>query len=121
MMEGAHLYILRCIDKSLYVGTPRDALEIRIAQHNDGTYGGYTSTRRPVALVYCERFANITDAIAAERLLPLEAFADRLQDRHLPIRPADPPHTLGGERQVLYVVSFRCCHVFVSDPWSRGV
>ena len=68
-MDGAHLYIVRCTDKSLYIGTTRDTLEIRIAQHNAGTFGGYTSTRRPVALVYSEWFANITDAIAAERRL----------------------------------------------------
>jgi putative endonuclease len=40
---------------------------MRIAQHNDGTFGGYTSTRRPVVLVYCQAFDRITDAIAAER------------------------------------------------------
>ncbi len=40
---------------------------MRIAQHNDGTFGGYTSTRRPVVLVYHQEFDRITDAIAAER------------------------------------------------------
>jgi putative endonuclease len=69
MAEGAYLYFVRCIDQSLYIGTTRDALEIRIAQHNAGTFGGYTSTRRPVNLVYSEWFAKITDAIAAERKL----------------------------------------------------
>jgi putative endonuclease len=68
-MEGAYLYILRCIDKSLYVGTTRDTLEVRVAQHNAGTFGGYTSTRRPTRLVYSEWFSNVTDTIAAERRL----------------------------------------------------
>src|SRR5690348_13953713 len=68
-MDGAWLYIVRCVDKSLYIGTTRDALELRIAQHNAGTFGGYTSMRRPVKLIYSEWFANITDAIAAERKL----------------------------------------------------
>jgi putative endonuclease len=40
---------------------------MRIAQHNDGTFGGHTSTRRPVVLVYHQAFDRITDAIAAER------------------------------------------------------
>ncbi len=66
---GAYPYIVRCVDKSLYTGTTRDTLEIRVAQHNAGTFGGYTSTRRPVTLAYSEWFANITDAIAAERKL----------------------------------------------------
>ena len=69
MIDGAYLYIVRCDDKSLYVGTTRDTLEIRIAQHNAGTFDGYTSTRRPVTLAYSEWFERITDAIAAERKL----------------------------------------------------
>jgi putative endonuclease len=69
MQDGAFLYIVRCSDQSLYVGTTRTELEIRIAQHNAGALGGYTSTRRPVTLVYSELFGRITDAIAAERKL----------------------------------------------------
>jgi len=65
----AFVYILRCKDGSYYVGSARDTLERRVAEHNAGTYGGYTSTRRPVELVYSQEFANITDAIAAERQL----------------------------------------------------
>ena len=50
--EGAFLYILRCADGSFYVGITRTALELRIAQHNAGTFGGYTATRLPVTLVF---------------------------------------------------------------------
>ena len=64
---GAYLYILRCADGSYYVGTTRTSLEMRIAQHNDGTFGGFTSIRRPVVLVFHQEFERITDAIAAER------------------------------------------------------
>ena len=64
---SAYLYILRCSDGSYYVGTTRAALEQRISQHNAGTFDGYTARRRPVILVFEEHFANITDAIAAER------------------------------------------------------
>jgi putative endonuclease len=42
-------------------------LEKRIAEHQAGYFGGYTSTRRPVTLVYSEYFDRIVDAIAAER------------------------------------------------------
>ena len=38
-----------------------------MAEHNAGTFGGFTSLRRPVDLVYSESFERITDAIAAER------------------------------------------------------
>ena len=64
---GAYAYMLRCADGSYYVGSARLGLERRIGEHNSGTYGGYTSTRRPVTLVWAEHFQLITDAIAAER------------------------------------------------------
>jgi len=67
--EGAFLYILRCADGSYYIGTTRTSLEVRIAQHNDGTFGGYTATRRPVTLVFSEWFERVTDAIENERKL----------------------------------------------------
>ena len=69
MTDGAFLYILCCTDGSYYVGTTRTSLEMRIAQHNDGTFGGYTATRRPVKLVYSEWFERVTDAIENERRL----------------------------------------------------
>jgi putative endonuclease len=64
---GAWLYILLCADGSYYTGTTRTDLEIRLAQHQTGHFGGYTATRRPVVLVYSEYFEHIVDAIAAER------------------------------------------------------
>jgi putative endonuclease len=67
MNDGAYLYILRCVDGSYYVGTTRSALEVRIAQHNAGTFQGYTQTRRPVELVLSQWFDRITDAIENER------------------------------------------------------
>jgi putative endonuclease len=42
---------------------------MRIAQHNTGTFAGYTRVRRPVELIFSEWFEQITDAIAAERKL----------------------------------------------------
>ena len=69
MAEGAFLYILRCADGSFYIGTTRTTMEIRIAQHNAGTLGGYTATRRPVTLVFSQWFDRITDAIENERKL----------------------------------------------------
>jgi putative endonuclease len=67
MLEGASLYIVKCADGSYYVGITRGELELRVAQHNAGSFGGYTSTRRPVVLVYSQWFERITDAIENER------------------------------------------------------
>ena len=66
---NAFVYILRCSDGRYYVGSTRGSLERRIAEHNSGTYGGFTKSRRPVALVYQQEFDRLTDAIAAERRL----------------------------------------------------
>jgi predicted GIY-YIG superfamily endonuclease len=64
---SAYLYILRCADASYYVGTTRDILERRIAEHQAGTWDGYTSHRRPVTLVFHQHFQRIEDAVPAER------------------------------------------------------
>src|SRR5512140_2373876 len=69
MTEGAYLYILKCADGSYYIGTTRTELEIRVAQHNAGTFAGYTSSRRPVTLVFSQWFDRVTDAIECERKL----------------------------------------------------
>ena len=64
---SASVYILRCADDSYYVGSTRASLEERVAQHQAGTFDGYTSLRRPVKLMFHQEFDRITDAIAAER------------------------------------------------------
>ena len=65
---GAFVYMLRCRGGSYYVGSATgDDLTSRIAQHQSGVLPGYTTSRRPVELVWSEHFGRITDAIAAER------------------------------------------------------
>jgi putative endonuclease len=65
--DGAYLYILRRADGKYYVGTTRKGLEERVGEHNAGLLGGYTASRRPVALVFAQYFESIADAVAAER------------------------------------------------------
>jgi putative endonuclease len=69
MTEGAYLYIVRCSDGSLYIGTTRSSLGLRIAQHNSGAFEGYTASRRPVVLIFSEWFDRIADTIENERKL----------------------------------------------------
>jgi len=66
-LTAIRIYIVRCADDSFYVGSTRTSLDQRIAQHNDGTFGGYTSGRRPVQLVFSESFERIEDGLAIER------------------------------------------------------
>jgi putative endonuclease len=54
MSDGAYVYILHCADGSYYCGSARQSPERRVAEHNSGMLEGYTSMRRPVALVYSE-------------------------------------------------------------------
>ena len=63
-----HVYILRCVDYSYYVGHTDD-LQRRIAQHDAGQIPGYTDGRRPVRLVFAQEFSTREEALAAERQL----------------------------------------------------
>ena len=64
---GGFLYILICRDGSYYVGSTSGSLERRVAEHEAGTFDGYTAYRRPVKLVFQQTFEHMEDAIAAER------------------------------------------------------
>ena len=60
------VYMLQCADQSYYVGHT-DELEKRVLQHECGESGGYTSTRRPVRVIFTQEFASREEALAAER------------------------------------------------------
>ena len=59
------VYLLRCADGSLYAGYTTD-LARRLAVHNAGKGAKYTRSRRPVCLVYAERFASREEALRRE-------------------------------------------------------
>ncbi len=61
-------YLLRCNDGTYYVGHTDD-LELRFAQHQSGSFGGYTAKRRPVMLVWSDLFTTRDDAFWIERKL----------------------------------------------------
>ena len=60
------VYVLLCSDGSYYVGHA-DAVETRVARHNDGRGADFTARRRPVTLAYAEPHPSIDAAIARER------------------------------------------------------
>lgn len=61
-----YIYILECVDKSLYVGCTNN-LEKRVKEHNKSKNGAhYTKIRRPVELKYSEIFDNLKDARGRE-------------------------------------------------------
>jgi len=57
---GAYVYMLKCADDSYYVGSATgDDLWKRISEHETGAYSGYTSTRRPVKLVWSQHLTGL--------------------------------------------------------------
>ncbi len=65
-MRPFYVYMLRCSNKAFYVGHTDD-LERRLAQHHDGTFGGYTAQHRPVELVWCAEMPSRHEAFEYER------------------------------------------------------
>jgi putative endonuclease len=61
-------YMLRCADGLYYTGHT-DNLERRIGQHDAGGHCGFTSSRRPVNLVWSEYFPSRLEALEAERIV----------------------------------------------------
>ncbi len=67
-MNGAFVYILRCIDGSYYTGITRRDLEERISEHQNGVDPkSYTFSRRPVVLIWNAHFDRIDEAVETER------------------------------------------------------
>ncbi|HUX35545.1 MAG TPA: GIY-YIG nuclease family protein [Candidatus Paceibacterota bacterium] len=59
-------YILECSDKTLYTGYTND-LKKRVERHNGSKYGArYTKARRPVKLLYSEKFKTLGGALKRE-------------------------------------------------------
>lgn len=58
-------YIVRCADGTYYTGWTNNPVK-RLADHNRGAGAKYTKPRRPVELVYLERFETKEQAMSRE-------------------------------------------------------
>ena len=56
-----YFYFARCRDGSLYAGTCVEMQE-REAKHNEGKGAKYTRSRRPVKMIYHEKYATLSEA-----------------------------------------------------------
>ncbi|NCD69180.1 GIY-YIG nuclease family protein [Mucilaginibacter agri] len=66
-MNQYFVYILHCADQSYYTGVTNN-LERRFVEHETGINSQcYTYKRRPLKLVFHERFENVNQAIAFEK------------------------------------------------------
>jgi putative endonuclease len=60
------LYILKCSDSSLYVGSTSN-IQARITQHQNGIGSAYTRRRRPVTLIFIQQFTSLEEAFWKEK------------------------------------------------------
>ena len=65
---GYWVYILRCVDDTLYTGSTDD-VERRVGVHNAGTGAKYTRGRGPVSVVYREECADKSAALRRENAI----------------------------------------------------
>lgn len=60
-MKYWHVYLVRCVDGSLYAGIALDVGQ-RVAKHNAGDGAKYTRSHRPVKLVRTETYPTESEA-----------------------------------------------------------
>lgn len=62
-----YFYVVRCSDNSLYCGQTNN-LDKRIKEHNSGKSRSakYTKGRRPVRLIYSEKYQTLQEAMKRE-------------------------------------------------------
>jgi len=63
--EAWYLYVLECSDGTFYTGVTKD-MERRLQEHNDGRASKYTRSRRPVELLYSEKYPGRAEALVRE-------------------------------------------------------
>jgi putative endonuclease len=82
MLMPFHFYLARCTDDSLYSGYCKDLVD-REKTHNEGKGAKYTRARRPVEIIYSEKFATRSEAMqreaAVKKLTKIEK--EKLVDR----------------------------------------
>jgi putative endonuclease len=64
----AYVYVVRCRDNTLYIGTARDVAK-RLAQHDAGKGAKYTRSRGPVILLWQEGPMTVSRALRREHQL----------------------------------------------------
>ena len=64
-MKKHYVYLAKCKDGTLYAGYTIDLKE-RESKHNAGEGAKYTKYRRPVKIVYSEKFKTVGQAMKRE-------------------------------------------------------
>ena len=73
------VYVVRCVDTTLYTGVTTD-LARRVTEHNTSPKGAkYTRARRPVQLVYSKKYKTRSAAQKAEAKIKKLSRAAKLK------------------------------------------
>ena len=73
-----YLYILKCADDTLYTGITTD-LARRLKEHNSSSLGSkYTCARRPVVLIYSQKFSDRSSATIEESRIKKLSHREKL-------------------------------------------
>jgi len=64
-MNRWFVYAVRCRDGSIYTGIATD-VDRRVREHNAGTGGAYTRSKRPVQLMFKETYPDRSSALRRE-------------------------------------------------------
>ena len=100
-MESWSVYIVRCVDGSLYTGIAKDVAR-RVDEHNANNLlaANYTRARRPVTLVYQEAVATRSAAGKREYEVKCMSRAEKEALIELeglsPLRPLEPAASAPG-------------------------
>jgi putative endonuclease len=78
-MSNAFIYVLRCCDNRLYIGSTRE-LSKRLDSHKNGRVKT-TKSRRPVQLIYYEEFDDYAEARRRELYLKSGTGRDWLKTK----------------------------------------
>jgi len=73
------VYVVGCPDRSLYIGHTEN-LSAREETHNSGSGATYTASRRPVRIIYSERFDSPEEALNRERQLKRSTLSKKKED-----------------------------------------
>jgi putative endonuclease len=85
------VYMVRCADDSFYTGYARDPIA-RERVHNQGRGAKYTASRRPVALVFVQKFRTRSAALRRECQLKQWTRAEKaalVRTAESPLKPAN--------------------------------
>ena len=74
------VYMVRCVDKSLYTGITTDVLR-RVNEHNGEEGARYTRSRTPVVLVYKEKVES--RSVASKREIEIKKMKKTEKERLL--------------------------------------